>query len=76
MCINSVSYFLHTIFFMVIYRPEEIFILLKHVTFNLEFAVIGFGTNVLPNSEEDEFRLADMIWADVEQQPHSANEAN
>lgn len=61
---------------MVIYRPEEILILLKHVTFNLEFAVIGFGTNVLLNSDEDEFRLADMIWADVEQQPHSANEAN
>lgn len=44
--------------------------------------MIGFGTNVLPNSDEEfrliqnKFRLADMIWADVEQQPHSANEAN
>lgn len=38
--------------------------------------MIAFGTNVLPNSDEDEFRLADMIWADVEQQPHSAIEAN
>lgn len=38
--------------------------------------MIGFGTNVLPNSDEDEFRLADMIWADAEQQPRSANEGN
>lgn len=38
--------------------------------------MIGFGTNMLPNGDEDEFRLAYMIWADMEQQPHSANEAN
>lgn len=68
--ITSVSYFLHTIFLMLIYRPK------RDVTFYLEFVMIGFGTNVLPNSDEDKLRLADMIWADVEQQPHSANEAN
>lgn len=50
-------------------RPKDIFILLKHVTFYLEFVMIGFGTNVLPNSDEDEFRLADMIWADSPASP-------
>lgn len=36
--------------------------------------MIGFGTNMLPNSDKDEFRLVGMIWADMDQQLHPANE--
>lgn len=71
MRITSLLYFIEAIYLMTTCRPRRDFCF----AFTHFVIMIGFGTNVLPNSDEDEFRLAYMIWFDMEQQPHSANVA-
>lgn len=70
MCITSLLYFIHLCNDNMQAQRRFCFAFTHFVI------MIGFGTNMLPNSDEDEFRLAYMIWADKEPQPHSANEAN